>query len=80
MTITTYPEMNQTIKDLLKDSEEFKDQYIYQRIIELEKTVEDQKYEIEELNRYSEQQKLQERYLLERLKKAEGQHESATTR
>lgn len=38
----TYPEMNETIKDLLKmNTESNVHQYAYQRIIELEKSVED---------------------------------------
>ncbi|WP_088033489.1 hypothetical protein [Evansella clarkii] len=49
-------------------------------ISNLLKENENQKYEIEELNQYIKQQKTQEQYLLARLEKAEGQHESATTR
>jgi len=37
--INTYPEMNETIKDLLKMSSENKDQYILARILELEEKV-----------------------------------------
>lgn len=55
-------------------------QYLQEKIEDLESIVKEQKFEIEELGRYHDQQKIQECYLLERLKKAEGHNESAATR
>lgn len=43
-------------------------------ISKLLKENKEQNFEIEELNRYIEQQKIQEKILLERLKKAEGSY------
>lgn len=37
--IKTYPEMNEAIMKILKDSEEFKDQYIYQMLIEQQEKI-----------------------------------------
>ncbi|MFA1821184.1 hypothetical protein ACDX78_13590 [Virgibacillus oceani] len=45
--INTYPEMNETIKDILRLSDEQHDQYILKRIIELEEENERYKQALE---------------------------------
>ena len=46
--IHTYPEMNETIKDLLADSKEPMDRYIHCRLVELENENETLKQKLEE--------------------------------